>query len=245
MCWFVQLLSVKSVMWMGQHWVVEEGCRFKIHLSKTGPHSAFLSPRKPSSPIRLVSRLGATHFREAPLACAAKSLPPSPKFPLSRLSPYCPLTHFPQCYKLQTTQTSRPNAPLWTPSKLHFLENREAGFIDNTGHTVRPFIYWQGEKARDGPSNRPERHQRFLQSADETTFQRLRQWQTLISSGHVKHLNDEWRLLMLTLRFSAEAKEYITKSFRREVSHFGGNIWKILTLLFLFLRNWHQPAISI
>lgn len=56
------------------------------------------------------------------------------------------------------------------PSKLHFLENQEAGFIDNTGHTVRPFIYWQGEKAQDRPSNSPERHQRFLQSADETYF---------------------------------------------------------------------------
>lgn len=39
----------------------------------------------------------------------------------SLYSPYCPLACLPQCYKLRTTQTSRPNAPPWMPSKLHFF----------------------------------------------------------------------------------------------------------------------------
>lgn len=55
------------------------------------------------------------------------------------------------------------------PSKLHFLESQEAGFIDNTGHTVRLSIYWQEEKPETA-LHRPERHQRFLQSADGAYF---------------------------------------------------------------------------
>lgn len=86
-----------------------------------------------------------------PLASAASPIPLLPNSLFCFFSPYCPLTHFPQCYKLQTTQTSRPNALLWMPSKLHFLPSQEAGFIDNTGHTVRLFIYWQGKRPKTGP----------------------------------------------------------------------------------------------
>lgn len=94
-----------------------------------------------------------------PLFPPLPSLPPT--FPLSLFSPYCPLAHFPQCYKLQTTQTSRPNAPLWMPSKLHFSESQEAGFIDNAGHTVRLPIGWQAEEPQRALHS-PERHQCFF-----------------------------------------------------------------------------------
>lgn len=108
-----------------------------------------------------------SHLLAAASPASPPPLPPSPPpslpptFPLSHFSPYCPLAHFPQCYKLQTTQTSRPNAPLWMPSKLHFSESQEAGFIDNAGHTVRLPIGWQAEEPQRALHS-PERHQRFF-----------------------------------------------------------------------------------
>lgn len=44
------------------------------------------------------------------------------------------------------------------PSKLHFLESQEAGFIDNAGHTVRLSICWQAEEPNRALHS-PERHQ--------------------------------------------------------------------------------------
>lgn len=138
-------------------------------------HSACASQRdrKPSSLVSLVTRLCAAHSgTQSHLLVQQVPSPPPPTFPLSLFSPYCPLAHFPQCYKLQTTQTSRPNALPWTPSKLHFLESQGAGFIDNTGHTVRLSIYTQEVKAQDGPFTGPKDTSGgfffFLQSADGT-----------------------------------------------------------------------------
>lgn len=53
--------------------------------------------------------------------------------PVSLYSPYCPLACFPQCYKLRTTQTSRPKAPPWMPSKLHFLESQRLASLITPG----------------------------------------------------------------------------------------------------------------
>lgn len=47
------------------------------------------------------------------------------------------------------------------PSKLHFSESQEAGFIDNAGHTVRLPIGWQAEEPQRALHS-PERHQRFF-----------------------------------------------------------------------------------
>lgn len=114
-----------------------------------------LSKRK-SAAFRLCLREGqkALPLGQAGLQAECRSLreaecsesQPPPTFPLSLFSPYCPLPRFPRCYKLQTTQTSRPNALPWTPSKLPFQESQEAGFIDNTRHTVHLFVFRRGER---------------------------------------------------------------------------------------------------
>lgn len=72
--------------------------------------------------------------------------------PLSLYSPYCPLACFPQCYKLRTTQTSRPKAPPWMPSKLHFLESQRLASLITPGTLSDSPIYWQAEKHKTGPS---------------------------------------------------------------------------------------------
>lgn len=133
--------------------------------------------RRPSSLVSLVTRLCAAQPGKQSRPACAESHPPPPTFPLSLFSPYCPLAHFPQCYKLQTTQTSRPNALPWTPSKLHFLESQEAGFIDNTGHTVRlpPFCWQREEKPKTGPSQAQKTPALFYNQLMEPTFLKLRQ----------------------------------------------------------------------
>lgn len=98
-----------------------------------------------------------SHLLVQPVPSPFSHITPTPT--PSLYSPYCPLACFPQCYKLRTTQTSRPNAPLWMPSKLHFfffLESQKAGFIDNAGHTVRLPHLLAGGKAQDGPFTGPE-----------------------------------------------------------------------------------------
>lgn len=99
----------------------------------------------------------------------SKSHPPSPTLPLSLFSLYCPLAYFPQCYKLQTTQNSRPNALPWMLSKLHFLESQEPGFIDNTRPGVRLSICWQAEKPKKGPKDTGS----FYNQLMEPTFEGL------------------------------------------------------------------------
>lgn len=72
--------------------------------------------------------------------------------PFSLYSLYCPLACFPQCYKLRTTQTSRPKALLWMPSKLHFLESQRLASLITPGTLSGSPIYWQAEKHKTGPS---------------------------------------------------------------------------------------------
>lgn len=94
-----------------------------------------------------------SHLLVQPAPSPFSHTPPPPHH-LSLYSPYCPLACFPQCYKLRTTQTSRPNAPPWMPSKLHFflfffLGSQKAAFIDNAGHTVRLPHLLASRKAQD------------------------------------------------------------------------------------------------
>lgn len=109
-----------------------------------------------SDRVRKPSQLdSAQHTCRSRATCLCSlSHPPSPTFPPppSLYSPYCPLACFPQCYKLRTTQTSRPKAPPWMPSKLHFLESQRLASLITPGTLSHSPIYWQAEKHKTGPS---------------------------------------------------------------------------------------------
>lgn len=108
-----------------------------------------------SDRVRKPSQLdSAQHTCRSRATCLCSlSHPPSPTFPpLSLYSPYCPLACFPQCYKLRTTQTSRPKAPPWMPSKLHFLESQRLASLITPGTLSHSPIYWQAEKHKTAPS---------------------------------------------------------------------------------------------
>lgn len=77
------------------------------------------------------------------------------------------------------------------PSKLHFLESQEAGFIDNTGHTVRLSIYWQEEKPKTGPSQARKTPALFTISWWSLLSWDLSSGSVFISAGNVKHIDND------------------------------------------------------
>lgn len=77
------------------------------------------------------------------------------------------------------------------PSKLHFLESQEAGFIDNTGHTVRLSIYWQEEKPETGPSQARKTPALFTISWWSLLSWDLSSGSVFISAGNVKHIDND------------------------------------------------------
>lgn len=93
--------------------------------------------------------------------------------PPSLYSPYCPLACFPQCYKLRTTQSSRPKAPPWMPSKLHFLESQRLASLITPGTLSDSPIYWQAEKHKTGPSQARKTPALFGTLFYATTAERL------------------------------------------------------------------------
>lgn len=110
-----------------------------------------------------------SHLLVQPVPSPFSHIPP----PLSLYSPYCPLACFPQCYKLRTTQTSRPKAPPWMPSKLHFLESQRLASLITPGTLSDSPIYWQAEKHKTGPSQARKTPALFGTFFYTTTAERL------------------------------------------------------------------------
>lgn len=96
-----------------------------------------------------------SHLLVQPVPSPFSHIPPP-----SLYSPYCPLACFPPCYKLRTTQTSRPEAPPWMPSKRHFLESQRLPSLIRPGTLSDSPLYWQAEK-QDGPFTGPKNTSTF------------------------------------------------------------------------------------